>query len=106
MYDLINVLEVFLPQLLRYPNPTDPLNTEAASLLLKDPSAYEAKVKDFVQRFASEEAATVQPPEDDEDDDDNDLGSIHSLGGDDDDDDDDEGEDEEDMTRGIELADY
>ena len=45
MYDLINVFEVFLPQLLRYPNPSDPLNGEAASLLMRDPRAYEARVK-------------------------------------------------------------
>lgn len=43
--DLLNVFEVFLPQLLLYPNPSDPLNGDAASLMLKDRSQYEQKVK-------------------------------------------------------------
>lgn len=46
---------MFLPQLLRYPNPTDPLNGEAAALLLKDPSAYEKKVNEYVKKFAHPE---------------------------------------------------
>lgn len=45
MYDMVNIFEVFLPQLLRYPNPTDPLNGEAAALMMREPKAYEAKVK-------------------------------------------------------------
>lgn len=45
MYDMLNIFEVFLPQLLRYPNPTDPLNGEAAALLMREPKGYEAKVK-------------------------------------------------------------
>lgn len=45
MFDMINIFEVFLPQLLRYPNPTDPLNGEAAALLMRDPKNYEVKVK-------------------------------------------------------------
>lgn len=53
MFDLINIFEVFLPQLLRYPNPSDPLNGEAAALMMRDPRAYEAKVKEYVRRFAS-----------------------------------------------------
>lgn len=36
MYDLINVFDVFIPQLLQYPNPNHPLNVEAASLMLRD----------------------------------------------------------------------
>ena len=42
---MINIFEVFLPQLLRYPNPTDPLNGEAAALLMREPRSYEARVK-------------------------------------------------------------
>jgi ubiquitin-conjugating enzyme E2 H len=45
MFDMINIFEVFLPQLLRYPNPTDPLNGEAAALLMREPKSYEARVK-------------------------------------------------------------
>ena len=45
MFDMINIFEVFLPQLLRYPNPTDPLNGEAAALLMRDSKSYDAKVK-------------------------------------------------------------
>lgn len=45
MFDMINIFEVFLPQLLRYPNPTDPLNGEAAALLMREPASYETKVK-------------------------------------------------------------
>jgi ubiquitin-protein ligase len=45
MFELINIFEVFLPQLLRYPNAADPLNGEAAAMLLREPTGYEAKVK-------------------------------------------------------------
>ena len=43
--DMINIFEVFLPQLLRYPNPTDPLNGEAAAMLMREAASYEQKVK-------------------------------------------------------------
>ncbi|MBA0861451.1 hypothetical protein Goshw_027964 [Gossypium schwendimanii] len=42
---LVNVFEVFLPQLLLYPNPSDPLNGEAAALMMRDRAAYEQRVK-------------------------------------------------------------
>lgn len=45
MFDMINIFEVFLPQLLRYPNPTDPLNGEAAAMLMRDQKTYDVKVK-------------------------------------------------------------
>ncbi|KAK9383975.1 ubiquitin-conjugating enzyme type E2 [Kockiozyma suomiensis] len=56
MFDMINIFEVFLPQLLRYPNPTDPLNGEAAALLMREPKAYENRVKDYVNKYANAEA--------------------------------------------------
>lgn len=52
MFDMINIFEVFLPQLLRYPNPSDPLNGEAAALLLREPKNYETKVKGELARLA------------------------------------------------------
>lgn len=58
MFDLLNVFEVFLPQLLLYPNPSDPLNGEAAALLMREPEAYASKVRDYVRRFASEGSAS------------------------------------------------
>ncbi|KAE8209744.1 hypothetical protein CF319_g2350 [Tilletia indica] len=57
MFDMVNIFEVFLPQLLRYPNAGDPLNGEAAALLNRDSKQYEAKVKEYVSRFATREAA-------------------------------------------------
>lgn len=55
MYDMINIFEVFLPQLLRYPNPSDPLNGEAAALMMREPKAYEAKVKGSCSKGPSQE---------------------------------------------------
>jgi len=57
MYDLNNVFEVFLPQLLSYPNPTDPMNGDAASLLLKDPKMYAERCKEYVAKYARMENA-------------------------------------------------
>lgn len=62
--ELINVFEVFLPQLLRYPNPADPLNGEAASLLMRDPKAYAKKVESYVERYATPEDADQAGDED------------------------------------------
>lgn len=39
------MFEVFLPQLLLYPNPSDPLNGEAASLLMREPQMYNQRVR-------------------------------------------------------------
>ena len=55
MYDLVNIFDVFLPQLLLYPNPTDPLNAEAANLLMKQPEKYKDRVSEYVKKFATSE---------------------------------------------------
>ncbi|VAH03937.1 hypothetical protein VPH35_001839 [Triticum aestivum] len=61
MFDLVNVFEVFLPQLLLYPNPSDPLNGEAAALMMRDHPAYEQKVKEFCEKYAKPEDAGITP---------------------------------------------
>jgi len=76
MFDMINIFEVFLPQLLRYPNPTDPLNGEAAAMLLREPKNYENKVKEYVQKYASKDAADEA---DAESEDDGELSSVASF---------------------------
>ena len=43
--ELLNVFETFLPQLLMYPNPADPLNGEAAALLMNTPEDYKTRVR-------------------------------------------------------------
>ncbi|XP_061355302.1 ubiquitin-conjugating enzyme E2-23 kDa-like isoform X1 [Gastrolobium bilobum] len=55
MFDLVNVFEVFLPQLLLYPNASDPLNGDAAALMMRDHAAYELKVKEYCQKYAKPE---------------------------------------------------
>ena len=70
LVELINIFEIFLPQLLRYPNPSDPLNGEAAALLMRDPKAYAKKVETYVERFATPEDADQARGGDDDDDDD------------------------------------
>ncbi|KAK8052851.1 ubiquitin-conjugating enzyme protein [Apiospora saccharicola] len=81
MFDMINIFEVFLPQLLRYPNPSDPLNGEAAALLMREPKSYDAKVKEYVQKYASKDAADEAGNESEDDDD---MSSVASFGDEDD----------------------
>ncbi|KAH9324722.1 hypothetical protein KI387_004900, partial [Taxus chinensis] len=68
MFDLINVFEVFLPQLLLYPNPTDPLNGEAAALMMRDRNVYEQKVKEYCARYAKAEDIGARQQEESSDD--------------------------------------
>ncbi|CAE6439491.1 unnamed protein product [Rhizoctonia solani] len=80
MFDMINIFESFLPQLLRYPNPSDPLNGEAAALLMREPKSYEAKVREYVTRYASKEAAEAAAAEDEEEEEeDAEMSSVGSI---------------------------
>ncbi|CAH1418996.1 unnamed protein product [Lactuca virosa] len=63
MFDLVNVFEVFLPQLLLYPNASDPLNGEAAALLMRDKSSYEQRVKEYCEKYAKAEDIGGLPEE-------------------------------------------
>lgn len=99
---MVNIFEVFLPQLLRYPNPTDPLNGEAAALMMREPKGYESKVKgwrwfcfpdpsddadtnpEYVTKYASKENV------DDAGGDSNDSDEMSSVGSYDDDEEDEE----------------
>ncbi|KAL3901256.1 MAG: hypothetical protein SGCHY_000750 [Lobulomycetales sp.] len=76
MFDLINIFEVFLPQLLRYPNPTDPLNGEAAALLMRESAAYESRVKEYVSKYATKEAADASTDAQDDEDEMSSLGDF------------------------------
>jgi ubiquitin-conjugating enzyme E2 H len=66
MYEMINIFETFLPQLLRYPNPNDPLNGEAAALLNRSVEEYDNKVKEYVRRYATREALEDEAKDEDE----------------------------------------
>ena len=60
MYDLINIFEIFLPQLLLYPNPTDPLNPEAAQMQLKYEDKYKEKIKEYVMKYAQRDMVIAE----------------------------------------------
>ncbi|KAK9073506.1 hypothetical protein SSX86_007830 [Deinandra increscens subsp. villosa] len=68
MFDLLNIFEVFLPQLLLYPNPSDPLNGDAASLMMKDKKEYEEKVKEYCERYAKNNGKSTVEDESGEED--------------------------------------
>lgn len=116
LFDLINIFEVFLPQLLTYPNPTDPMNGEAAALMLKEPEKFKKRVKgmlhaigncakrvygvwcmlltlhhlhtiEYLEKYARPELVQFGR-DDDDDDDDDDLSDASADNADDDDDDD------------------
>ena len=52
MYEIKNIFDVFLPQLLIYPNPHHPLNGYAASLMINDKKQYEKKVIEMVGKYS------------------------------------------------------
>eukprot|EP00808_Paulinella_micropora_P017023 g76904.t1 len=76
MFDLVNIFSIFLPQLLLYPNPADPLNGEAAALLLQDKPAFERRVQDLIKLHASQDITIAVESDDDEESDDESF-SLH-----------------------------
>ncbi|KAL3635585.1 Ubiquitin-conjugating enzyme E2 5 [Castilleja foliolosa] len=54
VFDMLNVFEIFIPQLLLYPNPHDPSNgnCEAAYLMCLNPIEYQQKVKEYCEKYA------------------------------------------------------
>lgn len=79
MYDLTNIFEVFLPQLLTYPNPTDPLNGEAAALQMREPERYRQKVIEYVRKFAKPEYFPSSTSKNSDEEGDDDDGSGFSM---------------------------
>ncbi|CAM9011668.1 unnamed protein product [Wickerhamomyces anomalus] len=101
MFDIFNIFEVFLPQLLRYPNPSDPLNGDASSLMLNDKKLYESKVREFVKRYASN--PNLKVGEDDEESDEE-LSDVSSLSDNEDEDEIDiEDDDDDEMVGEMEV---
>lgn len=79
MFGLLNIFENFLPHLLRYANPSDPLNTEASNLMTKDEPKYNETVKQYVQQYAKHVAIDNDNDDDDgADDDDDELSDVGS----------------------------
>lgn len=53
MFTITHIFETFLPQLLDYPNASDPLNGDASALYLNNRDKYEEKVKTYVAKYAN-----------------------------------------------------
>lgn len=93
LYDLKNIVEWMIPGLLKEPNGSDPLNNEAATLQLRDKKLYEGKIREYIDKYASDERYNQLFGTDEGDSaGEDDYGDL-----DDDDDDDDEEEEEEEL---------
>lgn len=87
MFGLLNIFDKFLPHLLRYANPSDPLNTDASNLMTKDEQKYNDTVKEYVRKYASLAVANGDAECDSmaDSDEDNELSDVGSLSSDDED---------------------
>ena len=59
MYSLFNIIDVFLPQLLIYPNPSDPLNIKASEEMLNNTKLFEENVKINIEKFAKNNISSI-----------------------------------------------
>jgi ubiquitin-conjugating enzyme E2 H len=50
-YSLLNIHDLFLPQLLTYPNPDDPLNKYAADIYINNKRVFASKVKEYIIKY-------------------------------------------------------
>lgn len=104
MFDLCNIFDVFLPQLLSYPNPADPLNTNAAALMKQDKTEYESRIREYVKRYANNPDFKIEDTSDTGSEDE--LSEVSDLSDEDDEDeviDPEEEEEEEDDDQDMEL---
>lgn len=49
IYNLCHIVETFIPQLLQYPNPDDPLNEDAANIFINDKIAFKKEVDKYME---------------------------------------------------------
>ncbi|XP_047306701.1 AT-rich interactive domain-containing protein 2-like [Impatiens glandulifera] len=76
LFNLVNIFEAFIPDLLQNPNPDDPFNKEAAELMISDKPAYDLMVKYHVKQCAGAppvEKSSEKDETDTDDDDDNNI---------------------------------
>ena len=78
MYDLVNIFQIFLPQLLTYPNAEDPLNVYAGELMSKNLKLYEETVKDYVTKYATQKCGDGEFESESSDESSDELSSISS----------------------------
>lgn len=84
MFGLLNIFENFLPHLLRYANPSDPLNTEASNLMTTDANKYNKTVQQYVKQYANNVTLDHEDEDEEESEDDDELSDVGSLSSDDD----------------------
>ena len=51
IYNLLTIIKFHIPQLLSYPNEKDPLNEEAAEMMINDPEKYKKKVFETIEKY-------------------------------------------------------